>query len=332
MPENSILNNLEYDENAGTLIYKGVRYLLIRPETILEFKEKMDAALGETAKEGFYQGGFSGGYLSSKKYKTVFNFSNRQIIDFMMDMGTQIGWGCFTLDHFDIEKKFLQVSVKNSPFTLSPEKSSKPTCDLIRGVVGGMASIIFNQTCTALESKCVSTGSDICIFVVDLKSSAEDVLKGKKILVVDDEPDIHESITELLDSCVVDMALDFKTAQTLLLTQPYDAVILDIMGVNGYELLEITKKNKIPTLMLTAHALTPENFIKSIKNGAQAYVPKEKLFEIKTFLKDVLTDRPEGGYRSNKWFGRLEKFFNDRFGADWEKTADPEFWKKNNYI
>ncbi|MBU1697717.1 MAG: hypothetical protein KKD21_11860, partial [Proteobacteria bacterium] len=100
----------------------------------------------------------------------------------------------------------------------------------------------------------------------------------------------------------------------------------------GYELLEIAKNKNIPTLMLTAHALNPENFIKSIKKGAQAYIPKEKLLEIKTFLNDILTNHQEGGHKTNRWFFRLEKFFNDRFGSDWKENADPEFWKKNNYI
>jgi len=32
--------------------------------------------------------------------------------------------------------------------------------------------------------------------------------------------------------------------------------------------------------MLTAHALSPDNFAKSISGGAKAYIPKEKMTEI----------------------------------------------------
>jgi len=169
MSENSILNELEYDKTTGALTYKGVRYLLIRPETVVTFQKEMETALGEKANQGFYQGGFSGGYLSSKKYKEVFNFSDRQIIEFMMEMGTQIGWGRFSLTHFDFETKIIRISVENSPFVRAHEESSKGTCDLIRGVVGGMASVIFNQTCIASEVECISKGFDRCLFVVDLK-------------------------------------------------------------------------------------------------------------------------------------------------------------------
>ncbi|MBU1696004.1 MAG: XylR N-terminal domain-containing protein, partial [Proteobacteria bacterium] len=223
MSKNSILNDLEYDKTSGALTYKGVRYLLIRPETIIAFQKEMEKSLGEKAKEGFYQGGFRGGYLSSKKYKEVFKFSDKQIIEFMMRMGTEIGWGCLTLTHFDVEKGIIRVSVENSPFVRSYEKSSKGTCDLIRGVVGGMASVIFNQDSTASEVECVSKGFDRCVFIVDLKLNTVEFLNGKKILAVDDEPDILESIIEILDMCIVDTALDFETANDLLQKETYDA-------------------------------------------------------------------------------------------------------------
>jgi DNA-binding response OmpR family regulator len=44
-----------------------------------------------------------------------------------------------------------------------------------------------------------------------------DVLAGKAILIVDDEPDILESLEELLDMCVIDSAPDFDTARLWIL-------------------------------------------------------------------------------------------------------------------
>ena len=43
------------------------------------------------------------------------------------------------------------------------------------------------------------------------------VLVGKKILIVDDEPDILDSLSEFLDMCTVDKATDFESAKHLLL-------------------------------------------------------------------------------------------------------------------
>ncbi len=158
----------------------------------------------------------------------------------------------------------------------------------------------------------------------------KDKLSGKRILIVDDEPDVLESLEDLLDMCVIDKAENFETAKQLLEKNIYDAAILDIMGVYGYDLLEITARKDIPTLMLTAHALDPDNFVKSIKEGALAYIPKDKISEIATFLEDVLEAHEKGIKKFGKWFARLEPFFVKKFGAYWEQKfkEDPEFWKK----
>ncbi|MDH3885146.1 MAG: response regulator, partial [Desulfobacterales bacterium] len=56
------------------------------------------------------------------------------------------------------------------------------------------------------------------------------LLKGKKILIVDDEPDILEQLIELLDMCRIDTASSFEEGQRLLEAESYDVAILDIMG------------------------------------------------------------------------------------------------------
>jgi len=158
----------------------------------------------------------------------------------------------------------------------------------------------------------------------------EDVerLKGKRILVVDDEPDILETLREQLEECVVDTSAGFEEARQLLEKKAYDAAILDIMGVQGYDLLAITTRKEIPTLMLTAHALSPGNLLRSIKKGALAYVPKEKIRDIKTFLLDILEAHEKGESGLGKWFARLEDFFTKKFGEYWKEKSDPDFWSK----
>ena len=39
------------------------------------------------------------------------------------------------------------------------------------------------------------------------------ILEGKRILIVDDEPDVLETLLELLDMCNIDTAPDFETAE-----------------------------------------------------------------------------------------------------------------------
>ena len=142
------------------------------------------------------------------------------------------------------------------------------------------------------------------------------ILKGKKVLIVDDEPDVLATLVELLDMCIVDPAHSFADAKELLEKNTYDIAILDIMGVRGYELLETANQRGIPAAMFTAHALSPDDLVKSIKGGARAYIPKEKMPEITTYIADFLKDHQEGK-KHRGWFSRLKPFFNKQFGIGW---------------
>jgi len=155
----------------------------------------------------------------------------------------------------------------------------------------------------------------------------DDIVKGKKILVVDDEPDVLEQLTELLDMCIVDTAPSFETAQKFLNKNTYDVAIFDIMGVRGYDLLELANQKGLPALMLTAHALTPDNLVKSIKEGAQSYIPKEKMSDITTYLADILKAQAKGIEKQGTWFARLKQFFDKKFGPGW-KEEHKEFWQE----
>ena len=144
-------------------------------------------------------------------------------------------------------------------------------------------------------------------------------LNGKKVLIVDDESDVLETLEEILSPCAIDSALDFETAQKLLDENRYDVAILDIMGVRGYELLEIARKKEIPALMLTAHALSPDNLVKSVRDGAHAFVPKEKMAEIDTYVAEILSAAEKGrnAEKQGAWFARLRPYFYKKFGYDW---------------
>jgi DNA-binding response OmpR family regulator len=120
------------------------------------------------------------------------------------------------------------------------------------------------------------------------------LLKGKKILIVDDEADILETLEELLPMCRTLRASTFQEAKALLETESFDAVVLDIMGVRGYDLLKIATLKEIPALMLTAQAFTPADMIKSVKEGAVSYIPKEEISRIEEFLNDIFVARAKG--------------------------------------
>ncbi len=158
---------------------------------------------------------------------------------------------------------------------------------------------------------------------------AESILNGKMILAVDDEPDIlavlEEEIIAYAPSCKIEKATTYQEATKKIDSQNYDAVILDIMGVRGFDLLGQAAKKNFKVAMLTAHSLNPESLKRSIEMGACAYLPKEKMEEIVPFLEDIL-ESADGSTVWGRLMNKLEGYFASRWGDLWKKSEE-KFWK-----
>ena len=151
----------------------------------------------------------------------------------------------------------------------------------------------------------------------------ESILDGKKILAVDDEPDVlsvlEEEIAMACRDCKIDKVTTYEKAVEKLTSQKYDLVILDIMGVRGFDLLALAVNQKLRVAMLTAHALSPENLKRAFEMKAMSYLPKEKLGEIVPFLEDALKYEYLPGWK--RLMVTLKDFFDMRFETDWEKKT-----------
>ena len=157
--------------------------------------------------------------------------------------------------------------------------------------------------------------------------TSKSLLDGKKILIVDDEPDVLDTLEDLLSTCKVVKAGSFEEAKKELETQPFDMTVLDIMGVKGYELLEIAVKKKVLAVMLTAHALSPEDTMKSFRGGAAFYVPKDKMAEMPAILANILDLKKKGKNTWMPFVGWAEAYYSAKFGPKWEKQKK-EFQEK----
>jgi DNA-binding response OmpR family regulator len=147
--------------------------------------------------------------------------------------------------------------------------------------------------------------------------STESPLSGKTILAVDDEPDVLATLAELLEMSLVVTKTNYDDAVVYLKHNNPDLAILDIMGVNGFELLKLCVEKKIDAVMLTAHAFSIESLKKSLELGARAYLPKEKMADIVSFLEDVVTKEHNENWQ--RLFDRLGELLNATFGSNWNK-------------
>jgi len=154
----------------------------------------------------------------------------------------------------------------------------------------------------------------------------ESVLKGKRILAVDDEPDVlttlHDEIVGACPDCRFDKATQYEEAVQKINSSAYDLVILDIMGVRGFDLLELAVSRNLRVVMLTAHALTPEALKRSYELKARSYLPKDKLGEVVPFLEDALTQDFSSGWK--RLFEKMIDYFDQKFGENWKENLGKE--------
>jgi predicted hydrocarbon binding protein len=170
MPENdnSILADLAFQPDSGKLTFKDVRYLLIRPDTIVEFQKAVETEVGaERCAAMMMAGGITGGSRSAGRYKTEFGLNDAEIVDFMCKMGREIGWGQFNVCELDPGKMRLVVEVADSPFAAAYGPADVGVCHLTRGVLSGLAAGLFGMDMRAVETTCRARGEPVCRFEME---------------------------------------------------------------------------------------------------------------------------------------------------------------------
>lgn len=153
----------------------------------------------------------------------------------------------------------------------------------------------------------------------------ESLLKNMRILAVDDEQDVLETIEDILGEALVDRAGDYASASEKIKKNRYDLAILDIMGVDGLTLLEEAVAQNIPAIMLTAHAINPETLMASIRKGAISYLPKETLADLDRTIEALLAAHRRGDPPWKLLFDKLGGYFDERFGQGWQ-DKERRFW------
>ena len=117
-----------------------------------------------------------------------------------------------------------------------------------------------------------------------------------RVLVVDDEPALRDSLTYALEREGFDVSAvaDGETALELAGTEPFDAVVLDVMlpGLPGTEVCRrLRRESAVPIVMLTARTAEVDRVV-GLELGADDYVTKPfSLAELVARVRAVLRRR-----------------------------------------
>jgi DNA-binding response OmpR family regulator len=134
-----------------------------------------------------------------------------------------------------------------------------------------------------------------------------------RILVVDDEPTIRESVSYALEreGFEVHAVEDGETGLRVATEETFDAVVLDVMlpGLSGTEVCRrLRAESAVPILMLTARTAEVDRVV-GLELGADDYVPKpfamrELVARVRALLRRRELDRSEDG--SQRKVGGIE--------------------------
>lgn len=133
------------------------------------------------------------------------------------------------------------------------------------------------------------------------QTKRDPMLEGKRILIADDEPNIRQTLHDLLTryGCVVDMAKDGAEAISLLATQQrYDLVLSDIKmpHKNGYEIFAAAAKlnHAPPVILMTGFGYDPHHsIVRASQEGLAAVLFKPfKVDQMMAELRKALGTTP----------------------------------------
>lgn len=136
----------------------------------------------------------------------------------------------------------------------------------------------------------------------------------KKILVIEDDANIRESLVELLEMKSFELISADNGTDGLKLAQEKipDLILCDVMmpGLNGYEVVEAIRKDsrlaKLPFIFLSAKAMDTD--IQHAKNlGANSYLTKPfRAQELFSIVDDLLKNNSGGSPGAGKLLDQIE--------------------------
>ncbi len=118
------------------------------------------------------------------------------------------------------------------------------------------------------------------------------IAEGAKILIIDDEAGIRDSLETLLtlEGFHVESAPEGRSGMDQLASSEYDLLLLDLSlpGESGMDLLPRIKQLRpdLPVIMITAYG-TVGNVVEALRNGADNFV--QKPWDNEKLLADIRT-------------------------------------------
>jgi len=160
-------NNLRLEHDAMYLF--GNRVNMVPTHLLVSLTKDLNAA-GKTSL--LYRHARESGYEWSKAViSRGFVHSPEELTFHGADAFAVAGWPPYAIEEFDLPGKRLTLSVEHSSLALEYlkafGKTSRPTCDILRGLLaGGFSPVFADDTFEGIETACIIKGDKKCVFVI----------------------------------------------------------------------------------------------------------------------------------------------------------------------
>jgi predicted hydrocarbon binding protein len=161
---NRIIASLEFSPEKAELVFNRNRYILIRPETVVEFQKMVEGAVGTQASDLMFKAAFKIGSQIGKSYGETSGLSQRQMISSMLETANDLGWAKLFLTESGEFPKVVVLEATNSAFASAYGRSPTPVCHLIRGILAGAFSQMIGPFGESQETECLAAGHGKCVF------------------------------------------------------------------------------------------------------------------------------------------------------------------------
>lgn len=161
---NTIVSGLKFSSEKGELLYNNIRYILIRPATLIQFQKLLEERFGESISELMFKAAHDIGTLIGRRLVEQSGLSQQEMITSMLKSANELGWGKLFLKKSDEYPHKVVLEAVNSVFAETYGRSPGPVCHLIRGIFCGALSQIVGPIMESREIECKSMDFPKCTF------------------------------------------------------------------------------------------------------------------------------------------------------------------------
>lgn len=164
-----LVQSLRLNPSGGQLEWYGSRYVLMRPEVLVNLQKQMEQTVGASTKGILYLAGERSGrdgIHEIKKLLEGFPLEDGPLRDSTRrtDTSSFAGWGRYEVRSVDLEESRGVIVLENSAVAELYGPSKRPVCHLLAGWIAGIATHLSGKEVLCEEIACKAQGRERCEF------------------------------------------------------------------------------------------------------------------------------------------------------------------------